>query len=86
MALVEASAWYQDGVDYDVDLHYQESLALQDLQKIAANDTELARSIANWPWIFDDSLTEDEAYALEFLHKLDEQAPEVAQLVIRFHG
>ena len=83
MALVEASAWYQDGVDYDVDLNYQESLALQDLQKIEDNNTELARSVANWPWVFDDSMTEEEAYVLEFLNKLDEQAPEVAQLVVR---
>ena len=82
MALVEASAWYQGGVDYD--MHFQESLALQDLRKIAANDTQLARSVTNWFWVFDDSITEEEAYALEFLNKLDELAPEVAQLVIRF--
>ena len=57
MALVEASAWYQGGVDYD--MHFQESLALQDLRKIAANDTQLARSVTNWFWVFDDSITEE---------------------------
>ena len=59
MELVMATSWYQDGITSD--RYHTEPGALRALQQIASNDTELAKKIMDWSWIFDEQLVIDES-------------------------
>ena len=79
MELVMATNWYQDGIT--TDRYHTEPGALRALQEIANNDTELARTILGWTWIFDEQLVAQETLVLEYLSEIDELAPELVQLI-----
>ena len=47
-------------------------------------NSELAKTILGWSWIFDEQLVINEASILEYVRFIDENAPELARLVVRF--
>ncbi len=85
MELVEATSWYRDGItDFTADPSYTEWRALEALQRIDNNNSELAKTILAWSWIFDEQLVINETSILEYMRFLDENAPELARLLLRF--
>ena len=71
--LAKASAWYQDGVD-----NATEQSTLMLLERIAKNNnSQLARVMSGWDWIFDKDMSWIENYTISNIAELDEKAPEL---------
>ena len=79
--LMSNTGWYSDGIDDDI--FESELIAERSLREIGAN-SELASTISRWPWIFDEQLTSSEALVLDHLSAIDEQAPELTQLIVKY--
>ena len=81
--MATASDWYRDGLDH-ADIYRAEPGALRALEKIDRNNPELARVMSTWAWIFDEDMHVRETIVVEYIADLDEEAPKLVQLIIKF--